>query len=39
VLAEVHTRSIGRWRRDLDADQVADVAAEAGGLLRQLGYE
>jgi hypothetical protein len=39
VLAEVHTRSIGRWRRDLDADQVADVATEAGGLLRQLGYE
>ena len=32
-------RSVGRWRRDLRADQLADVEHEAGPLLRQLGYE
>lgn len=30
--------SIGRWRRDLSAEQVADVEAEAGELLAELGY-
>jgi hypothetical protein len=30
--------SIGRWRRDLTPEQVADVEAEAGDLLRELGY-
>jgi hypothetical protein len=30
--------SIGRWRRDLTAEQVADVEAEAGSLLAELGY-
>jgi hypothetical protein len=34
----VHTRSIGRWRRDLTSEQVADVEREAGPLLRELGY-
>jgi hypothetical protein len=30
--------SIGRWRRDLSAEQLADVEAEAGELLAELGY-
>jgi hypothetical protein len=30
--------SIGRWRRDLTAEQIADVEAEAGPLLAELGY-
>lgn len=38
ALAAVHTRSIGRWRRDLTSEQVADVEREAGPLLRELGY-
>jgi Sulfotransferase family len=39
ALAPVHNRSVGRWRRDLTAEQVADVEREAGPLLRELGYE
>jgi hypothetical protein len=38
ALAAVHGRSVGRWRRDLTAEQVADVEREAGPLLRELGY-
>ncbi len=38
ALAEVHSQSVGRWRRDLTEEQVADVEAEAGPLLRELGY-
>jgi hypothetical protein len=30
--------SIGRWRRELTAEQIADVEAEAGPLLAELGY-
>jgi hypothetical protein len=30
--------SIGRWRRELTPEQLADVEAEAGALLRELGY-
>ena len=30
--------SIGRWRHDLTPEQVADVEAEAGDLLHELGY-
>ena len=30
--------SIGRWRRDLTPEQLADVEAEAGELLAELGY-
>ena len=30
--------SIGRWRRELTPEQVADVQAEAGPLLAELGY-
>jgi hypothetical protein len=33
-----HDRSIGRWQRDLTPEQLADVEAEAGGLLAELGY-
>jgi hypothetical protein len=37
-LRAVHSQSVGRWRRDLTEQQVADVEAEAGPLLRELGY-
>jgi hypothetical protein len=30
--------SIGRWKRELSPEQVADVEAEAGPLLAELGY-
>ena len=30
--------SIGRWRSDLSDEQLSDVEAEAGDLLRELGY-
>jgi hypothetical protein len=38
ALAAVHSRSVGRWRRDLSPEQVADVEREAGTLLLELGY-
>ena len=38
AFGEVHDSSVGRWRRDLTARQVADVEAEAGILLTELGY-
>ncbi len=38
AFAEVHGSSVGRWRRDMTAEQIAEVEAEAGGLLAQLGY-
>jgi hypothetical protein len=31
-------RSVGRWQRELSADQVKDVEDEAGDLLTELGY-
>jgi hypothetical protein len=34
----VQSRSVGRWRRDLSPEQVADVEHEAGALLLELGY-
>jgi len=37
-LARVHDRSAGRWRRDLTAEQLADVEREAGETLVSLGY-
>jgi hypothetical protein len=37
--AQVHDRSTGRWRRDLTAEQLADVEREAGEALLQHGYE
>jgi hypothetical protein len=30
--------SIDRWRRELTPEQIADIEAEAGPLLRELGY-
>jgi hypothetical protein len=38
ALGGMHSGSIGRHRTDLSADQLADVDAEAGDLLRELGY-
>ena len=38
AFAEVHSSSVGRWRRDLTAAQIGDVEAEAGALLAELGY-
>jgi Sulfotransferase family len=38
AFADAHAGSIGRWRRDLTPDQFADVEAEAGDLLAELGY-
>ena len=38
AFAEAHRRSVGRWQRDLDASQVADLEREAGPLLHELGY-
>jgi len=33
-----HAQSVGRWRQDLTSEQLADVEAEAGDLLAELGY-
>ena len=38
ALGRVHAESVGRWRRDLDEPQLADVMDEAGDLLSELGY-
>ena len=38
ALRHVHGESIGRYRRDLSPEQLEDVLAEAGELLRELGY-
>ena len=38
ALGEAHAASVGRWRRDLTPAQLADVEAEAGTLLDELGY-
>jgi hypothetical protein len=38
ALSRAHDRSVGRWRRDLTAEQLAEVEQEAGALLRELGY-
>ena len=37
-LGSFHDRSIGRYRRDLSAEQLGDVEREAGPLLAELGY-
>ncbi|MBM4386045.1 MAG: sulfotransferase, partial [Deltaproteobacteria bacterium] len=36
ALRAVHSSSIGRWRRELTPEQVADVEEEAGPLLLEL---
>lgn len=38
ALGAAHSSSIGRWHADLSPEQLADVEAEAGTLLRELGY-
>jgi len=38
AFAKVHGSSLGRWRRELTSEQVAEVEAEAGELLAELGY-
>jgi hypothetical protein len=38
ALTRAHRTSVGRYREDLDDDQLADVIAEAGDLLTELGY-
>ena len=38
ALVEAHGSSVGRYRHDLDAAQLAEVEEEAGELLRELGY-
>jgi hypothetical protein len=38
AFATAHANSVGRWRRDLTPEQLADVEAEAGDLLAELGY-
>ena len=39
ALTPAHTASVGRFRQELTPAQLADVEAEAGGLLSTLGYE
>ena len=38
AIGHVHRSSVGRYRRDLSEEQLEDVLAEAGDLLRELGY-
>jgi Sulfotransferase family len=38
ALRGAHASSIGRFRRDLTPEQVAEVETEAGDLLEELGY-
>jgi hypothetical protein len=38
ALSRAHDASVGRYARDLTPEQLADVEAEAGLLLRELGY-
>lgn len=38
ALAGARDTSVGRWRRDLTPEQLADVEVEAGPLLAELGY-
>jgi Sulfotransferase family len=38
ALGRAHGESVGRYRRDLTGEQLDDVIAEAGELLRELGY-
>jgi hypothetical protein len=38
ALRQAHGASVGRWRRELAEEEFADVLAESGDLLRELGY-
>jgi hypothetical protein len=39
ALSRAHGLSVGRYRTDLSTDELADVEAEAGSLLTELGYQ
>jgi hypothetical protein len=39
VLADMHGESVGRWERNLTPEQVSEVEAEGGELMRTLGYD
>jgi hypothetical protein len=38
ALSEMHAESVGRWQRHLTSEQVAEIEAEAGELMNELGY-
>lgn len=38
ALRHAHGSSVGRYRRELGEEELADVLAESGDLLRELGY-
>jgi Sulfotransferase family len=38
ALRQAHGTSVGRWRRELENEELTDVLAEAGDLLRELDY-
>jgi hypothetical protein len=38
ALQQAHGTSVGRWRRELAEEELADVLAESGELLGELGY-
>jgi hypothetical protein len=38
ALGAAYGSSVGRWEDDLSAAELEDVVAEAGPLLRELGY-
>jgi hypothetical protein len=38
ALSRAHDASVGRFREDLTAEQLAEIEAEAGDLLATLGY-
>lgn len=38
ALKGMHAESVGRWHRNLTAQQVDEVEAEAGELMQELGY-
>lgn len=38
ALSDMHDESVGRWQRNLTPEQVADVEAETGELMVELGY-
>ena len=38
ALGRAHASSVGRYRAELSTEQLAEVDAEAGALLRELGY-
>jgi hypothetical protein len=38
ALSRVHAESVGRWRRNLTPEQVAEIESEAAELMDELGY-